>query len=114
MEENFDFGFNTRMLHAGQTPDQTTGARAMPIYQTTSFVFEGFANPSYDEILGVKCYQSLLDIKQPIDIVDIFRRPDMVLPLISETLEVGAKVFWMQIGVINEEAARQAEDINGV
>ena len=40
MEEKFDFGFHTRMLHAGQTPDQTTGARAMPIYQTTSFVFE--------------------------------------------------------------------------
>src|ERR671934_2588293 len=35
-----DFGFDTRMLHAGQTPDPTTGARAMPIYQTTSFVFE--------------------------------------------------------------------------
>ena len=40
MAEKFDFGFDTRMLHAGQTPDQTTGARAMPIYQTTSFVFE--------------------------------------------------------------------------
>ncbi len=40
MGEKFDFGFNTRMLHAGQTPDATTGARAMPIYQTTSFVFE--------------------------------------------------------------------------
>lgn len=40
MTEKFDFGFNTRMLHAGQVPDQTTGARAMPIYQTTSFVFE--------------------------------------------------------------------------
>jgi O-acetylhomoserine (thiol)-lyase len=38
--ERFDFGFDTRMLHAGQTPDPTTGARAMPIYQTTSFVFE--------------------------------------------------------------------------
>ena len=38
--EKFDFGFDTRMLHAGQTPDPTTGARAMPIYQTTSFVFE--------------------------------------------------------------------------
>ena len=38
--EKFDFGFDTRMLHAGQTPDSTTGARAMPIYQTTSFVFE--------------------------------------------------------------------------
>jgi O-acetylhomoserine (thiol)-lyase len=40
MEEHFDFGFDTRMLHAGQTPDASTGARAMPIYQTTSFVFE--------------------------------------------------------------------------
>src|SRR5262245_34643414 len=40
MVEKFDFGFDTRMLHAGQTPDPTTGARAMPIYQTTSFVFE--------------------------------------------------------------------------
>ena len=40
MDERFDFGFDTRMLHAGQTPDPTTGARAMPIYQTTSFVFE--------------------------------------------------------------------------
>jgi len=38
--EKFDFGFDTRMFHAGQTPDPTTGARAMLIYQTTSFVFE--------------------------------------------------------------------------
>src|SRR5574341_966684 len=38
--DKFDFGFDTRMLHAGQTPDPTTGARALPIYQTTSFVFE--------------------------------------------------------------------------
>jgi O-acetylhomoserine (thiol)-lyase len=38
--DKFDFGFDTRMLHAGQTPDPTAGARAMPIYQTTSFVFE--------------------------------------------------------------------------
>ena len=40
MAEKFDFGFDTRMLHAGQTPDPATGARAMPIYQSTSFVFE--------------------------------------------------------------------------
>jgi len=65
-------------------------------------------NPSYDEILGLKCYQSLLDINQPVDIVDIFRRADTVLPLVSEASEIGAKVFWMQIGVINEEAAAQA------
>ena len=40
MTEKFDFGFNTQMLHAGQTPDPTTGSRAMPIYQTSSYVFE--------------------------------------------------------------------------
>src|SRR3990170_6656901 len=40
MADKFDFGFDTRMLHAGQPPDPTTGARAVPIYQTTSFVFE--------------------------------------------------------------------------
>lgn len=65
-------------------------------------------NPSYDEILGLKCYKSLLDIPDPIDIVDIFRRADTVLPLLGEAREIGAKVFWMQIGVINEEAAAQA------
>ena len=65
-------------------------------------------NPSYDEILGIKCYASLLDIKEPVDIVDIFRKPDTVAPLVSEAQEIGAKVFWMQIGVINEDAAAQA------
>jgi hypothetical protein len=65
-------------------------------------------NPSYDEILGLKCYKSLLDIQEPVDIVDIFRRADTVIPLIGESLEVGAKVFWMQIGVVNEDAAAQA------
>lgn len=65
-------------------------------------------NPSYDEILGLKCYKSLLDITDPVDIVDIFRRADTVMPLIDEALEIGAKVFWMQIGVVNDEAAAQA------
>jgi uncharacterized protein len=65
-------------------------------------------NPSYDEILGLKCYKSLLDIKEPVDIVDIFRRGDTVLPLVDEALEIGAKVFWMQIGVFNDEAAAKA------
>lgn len=67
-------------------------------------------NPSYDEILGLTCYKSLLDIDKPVDIVDIFRRPDTVVPLVSEAREIGAKVFWMQIGVINEDAAAKAAE----
>ena len=49
-------------------------------------------NPSYDEILGLKCYKSLLDIDKPVDIVDIFRRPETIMPLVSEAREIGAKV----------------------
>ena len=67
-------------------------------------------NPSYDEILGLKCYKSLLEIGKPVDIVDIFRRGDIIVPLVSEAREIGAKVFWMQIGVMNDEAATKAAE----
>ncbi len=65
-------------------------------------------NPGTQEIQGLRCYHSLQDIGEPLDIVDIFRRGDTVLPLVAEARAIGAKVFWMQIGVINEEAARAA------
>ncbi|MGH8674195.1 MAG: CoA-binding protein [Burkholderiales bacterium] len=65
-------------------------------------------NPGTGEILGLRCYRSLAEVGQPVDIVDIFRRGDTVLPLVAEARAIGAKVFWMQIGVVNEEAARTA------
>ena len=67
-------------------------------------------NPRYEEILGVRCYGSLQDIDQPVDIVDIFRRGDTVMPLVDEAKQIGAKIFWMQIGVINEDAATAAQE----
>jgi predicted CoA-binding protein len=65
-------------------------------------------NPGTEEILGLRCYRSLAEIGAPVDIVDIFRRGDFVLPLVEEARAIGAKVFWMQIGVISEEAAHAA------
>lgn len=65
-------------------------------------------NPNYDEVLGMKCYGSLKEIKEPIDIVDIFRRPDQVMPVVEEAIEIGARVVWMQLGAENEEAAQKA------
>jgi len=65
-------------------------------------------NPSYKEILGEICYPSLLDIPEPVDIVDIFRRPQDVPPTVEDAITIGAKVVWMQLGVINEEAAQRA------
>lgn len=65
-------------------------------------------NPMEKEILGRKCYPSLRDIPERVDIVDVFRKPGDVPPLVDDTVAIGAKVFWMQLGVINEEAARKA------
>ena len=65
-------------------------------------------NPSYQEVLGQKCYPSLRDIPEKIDIVDCFRRSAEIMPVAEDAIAVGAKVLWMQIGVINEAAAEKA------
>jgi predicted CoA-binding protein len=68
-------------------------------------------NPKHDMILGVRCYADLSSAREaegPIDIVDIFRASDLVLPHVKEAIEIGAKLVWMQLGVMNEEAALEA------
>jgi predicted CoA-binding protein len=62
------------------------------------------------ELLGQKVYASLADIKEPVDIVDIFRSSEAALPLTREAIRLGAKVVWMQLGVRNDEAAKLAEE----
>jgi uncharacterized protein len=66
-------------------------------------------NPAYQEVLGMKCYPDLTSIGSPVDIVDIFRNPDEVLPIIDEAIATGANTVWMQLGVVNAEAAKKAE-----
>ena len=65
-------------------------------------------NPKYAEILGEKCYPSLPDIPQPVDIVDVFRKTADVMPIAEDAIKIGAKVLWQQLGVRNEEAAAKA------
>ena len=62
-------------------------------------------NPRYSEILGEKCYKSLLDIEEKVDIVDCFRRSDDILPIANDAIKIKAKVLWMQLSVFNEDAA---------
>lgn len=67
-------------------------------------------NPRYEEILGEKSYARVQDIPEPIDVVDCFRKPEDIPPLADAAIEVGAKVLWMQLGIVNEEAAAKAEE----
>ena len=70
-------------------------------------------NPSADEILGKKAYKSLSEIKEAVDIVDIFRPSKDALEVVREAVKIHPKVIWMQMGIINEEAAKLAER-NGI
>jgi predicted CoA-binding protein len=66
-------------------------------------------NPRYDTILGERCWKSLRDIPDQVDVVDVFRRTEDVGPIADEAIAIGAKVLWQQLGVKNEDAARRAE-----
>ena len=66
-------------------------------------------NPKETEILGEKSYPSLTDIPFPVDVVDVFRRPDAVPGIAREAVAIGAKALWLQFGVISPEAAKIAE-----
>lgn len=64
-------------------------------------------NPRINEVLGLTSYPDLSSIPDKIDIVDIFRKPEDVLPIVNEAIKLGVKVIWMQEGIINEAAAEK-------
>jgi len=65
-------------------------------------------NPRYPEILGERCHATLTTIDVPVDIVDVFRRSEDVMPIAEQAIAIGAKCLWQQIGVKNEAAAALA------
>lgn len=88
-----------------------------PSYKVTKFLLEnGYkvipVNPGKagQEILGQTVAASLADISEPVDMVDIFRNSEAAGAVTDEAIRIGAKVAWMQLGVVNEDAAKRAED----
>lgn len=75
---------------------QAKGYRVIPV------------NPRYDTVLGERCHAKLEDIAEPVDIVDVFRRTEDVLPVADSAIRIGAKCLWQQIGVKNLEADARA------
>ena len=73
---------------------QAHGYRSIPV------------NPALQQALGEKAYPDLLSIPEPVDLVLIFRRSETVTPFVAQAIQIGAKAVWMQLGIVNEEAAR--------
>ena len=67
-------------------------------------------NPTADEILGEKAYRDLESIPEKIDVVQVFRKPEDVPPVVDSAIRVGAKAVWMQEGIIHKEAAQKARE----
>ncbi len=75
---------------------QAAGYRIIPV------------NPEETEVLGEKAYPDLASVPEPVEIVDIFRRPEYIPAIVDEAIAIGAKVIWMQQGIVNETAAATA------
>jgi hypothetical protein len=93
----------TKYSHKVAKYMKTNGYRIIPI------------NPLADVILGEKCYKSLLEVPEAIEIVNIFRRAENVPPIVDQAIELKQKlgnprVIWMQLEIVNEEAAKRARD----
>lgn len=76
---------------------QSKGYRVVPV------------NPGATEVLGEMCYPSLSDVPEPTDVVDVFRRAEHAPEIAEQTVKIGAKVLWLQEGIVNDEARRIAE-----
>ncbi len=75
---------------------QTMGHRVIPV------------NPLAREVLGIRCYGSLRHIEQRIDMVDVFRRSELVPDIVEDAIAIGAGILWLQLGVVHEESAARA------
>ena len=92
----------------GMSKNSSKAAHYVPRYLSENGYDITPVNPTTDEILGKKCYDSVSEIDEEIDIVDVFRPSDQVLPVIQEAIKKKPKVIWLQEGIHNSEAEELA------
>jgi predicted CoA-binding protein len=94
---------NIAVVGLSDNPDKTSHQVAQAMQARGYRIIP--VNPNADTILGEKSYPSLTDIPEPVDIVNVFRRPEHTPPVAEEAVSIGAKTLWLQLGIVNEEAA---------
>lgn len=92
-----------------------SGNWSRPSYFAAKYLLErGYnvvpVNPNYKEILGQKCYPNLESIPDKVDVVDLFQKVEQVPKFVQPAIDMGARVLWLQLGIVHEEAAAQAEE----
>ena len=96
----------------GASPDKTKFSYGVlrVLNETGYYMIPVNPRPGLDEIRGIKVFPSLSSIDRPVDMVEVFRRPEDLMDITQEAIAIGAKVLWGQIGVVNHDAAKLAED----
>lgn len=95
----------------GLSPDPSRASHQVASYLMSHGYKVLPVNPYAREILGKTSYPDLSSIPEAVEVVDIFRRSEEVMPIVDEAIKIGAKVVWMQEGIVNEEAASRARDV---
>ena len=94
------------VVGVSSNPDRPSNEVALYLQQQGFTVY--MVNPRESEVLGQPCYDSVQDLPEPVDIVDVFRRAPDVPPVVDDAIAAGAKVVWMQLEIVHEEAAERA------
>jgi hypothetical protein len=94
----------------GASPDPARPSHGVARYLQTAGLRIFPVNPSIETLFGVPAYPSLADLPEPVDIVDVFRRPEYTVDIAKAAVAANAGTLWLQLGVVNVEAARIAAD----
>jgi len=99
-----------RIAVVGMSPKEERPSNFVAMYMAHHGYEITPVNPGHSQIAGLKCYRSLREVPQPVEIVDVFRDSSAVPGVVEDAIEVGAKVLWLQVGVVHAEAAQRAKD----
>ena len=102
-----------RVAVIGMSKNEHKAAHYVPKYLSQNGFYIIPVNPTSDEILGKKCFNTISEVNDHVDIIDVFRPSEQVLPVVEEAIKKKPKVIWLQEGIHNIEAEKLARD-NGI